>query len=83
MVSISKQLTQTYLNDKFISNVLRKATKIPNGKGAFFQSIDLLERSTKYLALLIQQERCSTEETLNDIHTNLVRGADKLLSSTS
>ena len=72
VVAISKELTKTYPNDKFISSVLRDATQIPSGKGTFFKSIDLLERTTKHLALLIQQERCSAEEMLNDIHANLV-----------
>tara|TARA_R110001583_G_scaffold189824_1_gene353589 strand:- start:240 stop:1817 length:1578 start_codon:yes stop_codon:yes gene_type:complete len=72
VVAISKQLIQIHPNDKIISSVLHDASKIPMGKGAFFKSIDLLERSTKYLALLLQQERCSAEEMLNDIHTNLV-----------
>ena len=88
VVAISKQLTQTYPNDKFISSVLHDATQIPTGKGSFFKSVDLLERSTKYLALLIQQERCSAEEMLNDIHANLVgvfkqtSVIDKLMAST-
>ncbi|MBL4832710.1 MAG: GGDEF domain-containing protein [Pseudomonas sp.] len=88
VVAISKQLIQTYPNDKFISCVLHDATQIPTGKGAFFKSIDLLERSTKYLALLIQQERCSAEEILHDIHTNLLgvfkqtTVIDKLMAST-
>jgi len=88
VVAISKQLTQTYPNDKFISGVLHDASQIPTGKGAFFKSIDLLERSTKYLALLIQKERCSAEEMLNDIHANLVgvfkqtSVIDKLMAST-
>ncbi len=87
VVAISKQLTQTYPHDSFINSILNDATQIPTGKGAFFKSIDLLERSTKYLALLIQQERCSAEEMLNDIHANLVGVfkqtsiIDKLISS--
>lgn len=72
VVAISKQLIQTYPNDKCINSVLHDATQIPSGKGAFFKSIDLLERTTKHLALLIQQERCNAEEMLNDIHANLV-----------
>ena len=32
----------------------------------------MLERSTNYLALLIQRERCAAEEMLNDIHASLV-----------
>ena len=88
VVAISKQLIQTYPNDKFISSVLHDAAQIPTGKGAFFKSVDLLESSTKYLALLIQQERCSAEEMLNDIHANLVgvfkqtSVIDKLMAST-
>ena len=87
VVAISKQLIQTYPNDKFISSILHEATQIPSGKGAFFKSVNLLESTTKHLALLIQQERCSAEEMLNDIHANLV-GAfkqtsiiDKLMAS--
>lgn len=88
VVVISKQLTQTYPNDQFIGGVLHEASKMPSGKGSFFKSIDLLERTTNYLALLIQQERCSAEEMLNNIHTHLVGVfkqtsiIDSLISST-
>jgi len=88
VVAISKQLTQAYPNDQFISSLLLDATQIPTDKGALFKSVDLLERSTKYLVLLIQQERCSAEEMLNDIHANLVgvfkqtSVIDKLIAST-
>jgi len=88
VVAISKQLILIHPNDKFISSVLHDANKIPTGRGSFFKSIDLLERSTKYLALLLQQERCSAEEMLNDIHANLVGVfkqtsiIDKLMAST-
>jgi diguanylate cyclase len=88
VVVILKQLTQTYPTDKLISKILDEATKIPNLKNQFFKSANLLEQSTKYLAQLIQQERNSTEEILNDIHANLVgvfkqsTVIDKLLAST-
>ena len=72
VTTISKQLTKTYPNDKFISEILKEASLVGDGKGAFFKSIALLERSSNYLALLIQQERCAAEEMLNDIHANLV-----------
>jgi len=69
---VSKQLAKTYPSDKFISNILHEATSVKQGKGTFFKSINLLERTTTYLTLLIQQERCAAEEMLNDIHANLV-----------
>ncbi|NMP29953.1 GGDEF domain-containing protein [Thalassotalea sp. M1531] len=72
VVIVSKQLAKTYPNDKFISNVLHEASNVKEGKGNFFASINLLERTTTYLTLLIQQERCAAEEMLNDIHANLV-----------
>jgi diguanylate cyclase (GGDEF)-like protein len=72
VVTISKQLAKTYPNDKFINNILSEAGQVPNDKGSFFKAINLIERSTSYLALLIQQERCAAEEMLNDIHANIV-----------
>lgn len=69
---VAKQLAKTYPEDKFISNVLQEASDAGDGRGAFFRSINLLERTTTYLTLLIQQERCAAEEMLNDIHANLV-----------
>ena len=72
VVTISKQLAKTYPNDKYISNVLQEAEQISDDKGTFFKTITLVERSTSYLALLIQQERCAAEEMLNDIHANIV-----------
>jgi len=72
VVTISKQLIKTYPNDQFISNILVEASEVTDEKGTFFKSINLLERSTTYLALLIQQERCAAEEMLNDIHANIV-----------
>jgi|GEM_PF-1625847 len=72
VITVTKQLVKTYPNDKFISEILSEASQIPEGKGAFFKSIDLLERSANYLALLLQQERCTAEEMLNDIHANLL-----------
>ena len=71
-ISINKQLAETYPQDKFIGEILTEAKAIKDAKGAFFKSIDLLERSTNYLALLIQRERCAAEEMLNDIHASLV-----------
>jgi len=72
VVTISKQLAKTYPNDKFINNVLNEAEQVSADKGAFFKAINLIERSTTYLALLVQQERCAAEEMLNDIHANIV-----------
>ena len=72
VVIIGKQLIKTYPNDKFIINILHEADQVSDKKGTFFKSINLLERSTTYLALLIQQERCAAEEMLNDIHSNIV-----------
>ncbi|REL34528.1 GGDEF domain-containing protein [Thalassotalea euphylliae] len=72
VVVVSKQLTKTYPNDEFISGILREASSVKEGKGTFFTAINLLERTTTYLTLLIQQERCATEEMLNDIHANLM-----------
>ncbi|MEW6982292.1 diguanylate cyclase [Colwelliaceae bacterium 6471] len=72
IIAISTQLAQTYPNDKFIGSILFEAKQITDSKGTFFKSINLLERSTNYLALLIQQERCSAEEMLNDIHANII-----------
>jgi len=72
VITISKQLIKTYPNDLFISNILDEATQVADKKGTFFKSINLLERSTTYLALLIQQERCAAEEMLNDIHANII-----------
>ncbi len=72
VITISQQLSKTYPADKFISNILHEARQITDEKGSFFKSINLLERSTSYLALLIQQERCAAEEMLNDIHANIV-----------
>ncbi|MFD2168039.1 GGDEF domain-containing protein [Thalassotalea euphylliae] len=72
VVIVSKQLAKTYPNDKFISGVLHEASQVKDGKGSFFKAINLLERTTTYLTLLIQQERCAAEEMLNDIHANLV-----------
>lgn len=69
---ISKQLTKTYPNDKVISSVLSEAEQILDDKGNFFKTINLVERSSTYLALLIQQERCAAEEMLNDIHANII-----------
>jgi diguanylate cyclase (GGDEF)-like protein len=88
VVAISKQLIQTYPNDKCISSVLYDAAKIPDGKETYYKSIELLERTTKYLVILLQQERCNTEEILNDIHANLLSAfkqtsmIDKLIGST-
>jgi len=88
VVTISRQLAKTYPNDKFISNILLEAEQISDEKGCFFKSINLIERSTTYLALLIQQERCAAEEMLNDIHANIVDAfkhtsvIENLLSST-
>lgn len=72
VVTVSKKLIKTYPNDPFISNILVEASKVTDEKGTFFKSINLLERSTTYLAILIQQERCAAEEMLNDIHANIV-----------
>jgi diguanylate cyclase (GGDEF)-like protein len=72
VIIISRQLTKTYPNDKIISSVLDDAEQISNDKGFFFKTISIVERSTTYLALLIQQERCAAEEMLNDIHANIV-----------
>lgn len=72
VVAISRQLTKTYPNDKTISSVLIDAEQISDDKGYFFKTINIVERSTTYLALLIQQERCAAEEMLNDIHANIV-----------
>lgn len=72
LIAISTQLAQTYPADKFISDILHEAKQITDSKGIFFKSINLLERSTNYLALLIQKERCAAEEMLNDIHANIV-----------
>jgi diguanylate cyclase (GGDEF)-like protein len=72
VVTISKQLAKTYPNDKFISNVLDEAEQVTDDKGSFFKTINIVERSTTYLALLIQQERCAAEEMLNDIHANII-----------
>jgi len=72
VIAITGQLAKTYPNDKFIAEILKEASSIIDNKGSFFKSIDLLERSTNYLALLIQRERCAAEEMLNDIHANLV-----------
>lgn len=72
VVIISKQLAKTYPNDKFISNVLHEAEQVSDDKGYFFKTINIVERSTTYLALLIQQERCAAEEMLNDIHANII-----------
>jgi diguanylate cyclase (GGDEF)-like protein len=72
VVTISKQLAKTYPNDKFISNVLFEAEQVTDDKGSFFKTINIVERSTTYLALLIQQERCAAEEMLNDIHSNII-----------
>lgn len=72
VVVVSKQLTQTYPNDEFIEGILREASNVKEGKGTFFTAINLLERTTTYLTLLIQKERCTTEEMLNDIHANLM-----------
>jgi len=72
VVIIAKQLIKTYPSDKFIGNILFEAEQVSDQKGTFFKSINLLERATTYLALLIQQERCTAEEMLNDIHSNIV-----------
>ena len=72
VIIVSKQLTKTYPNDQFISSVLAEASNVKESKGSFFKAINLLERTTTYLTLLIQQERCAAEEMLNDIHANLV-----------
>lgn len=72
VITISQQLAKTYPSDKFISNILHEAKQVTDDKGSFFKAINLLERSTTYLALLIQQERCAAEEMLNDIHANIV-----------
>ena len=72
VVVVTKQLSKTYPNDDFISGILSEALNVREGKGNFFTAINLLERTTTYLTLLIQQERCATEEMLNDIHANLV-----------
>lgn len=69
---VAKQLAKTYPEDTFISNLTHEAADAGDGKGAFFKSINLLERTATYLTLLIQQERCAAEEMLNDIHANLV-----------
>ena len=72
VITISKQLIKTYPEDKFIRNILEESTQISDTKGHFFKSINLLEQSTTYLTLLIQQERCAAEEMLNNIHANIV-----------
>lgn len=88
VITISKQLAKTYPNDKFINNLLYEAEQVSDDKGSFFKAINLIERSTTYLALLIQQERCAAEEMLNDIHANIIDAfkqtsvIEKLLTST-
>ncbi|PCI60879.1 MAG: hypothetical protein COB35_07740 [Gammaproteobacteria bacterium] len=72
VITISNQLIKTYPNDQFILNLIEEASQVTDQKGTFFKSINLLERSTTYLALLIQQERCAAEEMLNDIHASIV-----------
>ncbi len=77
VVVISKQLSKTYPEDKFINGILTEAGNVKEGKGTFFTSINLLERTTTYIALLIQKERCAAEEMLNDIHASLVDAFNK------
>ncbi|WP_448211967.1 GGDEF domain-containing protein [Colwellia sp. MEBiC06753] len=72
IIIVSKQLIKSYPNDKIIGTILQEASTVTEGKGTFFTSINLLERTTTYLTLLIQQERCAAEEMLNDIHTSLL-----------
>jgi len=72
VVIIAKKLIKTYPNDEFIHNILHEAAQVSDKKGIFFKSINLLERSATYLALLINQERSATEEMLNDIQANIV-----------
>lgn len=77
VIVISKQLSKTYPDDLFISGILKEAQSTTANKGTFFTSINLLERTTTYIALLIQKERCAAEEMLNDIHANLVVAFNK------
>ena len=72
VIVISKQLSKTYPEDKFIREILIEANNIPDSKGTFFAAVNILERTTTYIALLIQKERCAAEEMLNDIHASLV-----------
>jgi len=69
---VTKELTKTYPTDGTISAIIEDAEKILNKKESFFDSINLLEQTASYLALLIQQERCAAEEMLHDIHATLI-----------
>lgn len=89
VVAVSKKLSKAYPEDNFISKLLYEVKHvIPGNEGAFHKSVDLLAQTANYLALLLEQERCWTEEVLNDIHSNLMAAfkqtaiIDKLIVST-
>ncbi len=72
VLSINAALMATYPDEISIQEILKEASTISNKSGNFFLALNLLERTTRQLTLLIQRERCLAEEMLGDIHNNLL-----------
>ncbi len=72
VINVTQELTRTYPNEALLKEILSEAVLASNKENKFFTAMNLLERTTRHLSLLIQRERCAAEEILGDIHDNLI-----------
>ena len=72
VATVTKRLSEIHPKDKVLSDLLYESFQIHNSKNIFFKSVDLLQRTTSYLEIMLQQQHCAAVETLNDIHSNII-----------